>query len=126
MLYSSLCFSRVLESALMKKPPSLKGRSDPVFDLLVRPPHKHRLADYLALLRESLSAPQAAPALRLPGYAAYMAALDAQLGRVLSGEITPEAALAAAATDWDRITDRLGRASQRRHYREAMGLGAAP
>lgn len=83
-------------------------------------------ADYLALLRESLSAPQAAPALRLPGYAAYMAALDAQLGRVLSGEITPEAALAAAATDWDRITDRLGRASQRRHYREAMGLGAAP
>lgn len=35
----------------MKKPPPLKGRSDPVFDLLVRPPHKHRLADYLALLK---------------------------------------------------------------------------
>jgi Fic family protein len=35
----------------MKKPPALKGRADPVFDLLVRPPHKQRLADYLALLK---------------------------------------------------------------------------
>jgi len=36
---------------MMKKPPALKGRTDPVFDLLVRPPHKHRLEDYLALLK---------------------------------------------------------------------------
>lgn len=35
----------------MKKPPLLKGRSDPVFDLLMRAPHKQRLADYLALLK---------------------------------------------------------------------------
>nr|WP_315446076.1 Fic family protein [uncultured Pseudomonas sp.] len=35
----------------MKKPPALKGRTDRVFDLLVRPPHKQRLADYLALLK---------------------------------------------------------------------------
>lgn len=35
----------------MKKPPALKGRTDPVFDLLVRPPHKQRLADYLGLLK---------------------------------------------------------------------------
>lgn len=35
----------------MKKPPALKGRTDPVFDLLMRPPHKQRLADYLALLK---------------------------------------------------------------------------
>ncbi|WP_444464469.1 ABC transporter substrate-binding protein [Rhodobacter capsulatus] len=81
--------------------------------------------DYLSVLRESLSAPQTAPDLRLPGYPAYMAALDARIGRVLAGEITPEAALAEAAAEWDRITDRLGRASQRRHYREAMGLEAS-
>lgn len=35
----------------MKKPPVSKGRSDHVFDLLARPPHKQRLADYLALLK---------------------------------------------------------------------------
>lgn len=35
----------------MKKPPVLKGRADPVFELLMRAPHKQRLADYLALLK---------------------------------------------------------------------------
>ncbi|WP_160106789.1 Fic family protein [Pseudomonas izuensis] len=35
----------------MKKPPMLKGRSDPVFDLLTKSPHKERLSDYLALLK---------------------------------------------------------------------------
>lgn len=35
----------------MKKPPTLAGRTDPVFDLLARSPHKQRLADYLALLK---------------------------------------------------------------------------
>lgn len=34
----------------MKKPPILKGKSDPIFDLLARSPHKERLSDYLALL----------------------------------------------------------------------------
>lgn len=35
----------------MKKPPILRGRSDPVFDLLTKSPHKERLTDYLALLK---------------------------------------------------------------------------
>jgi Fic family protein len=35
----------------MKKPPILRGRSDPVFDLLGKSPHKERLSDYLALLK---------------------------------------------------------------------------
>ena len=35
----------------MKKPPKSSGRTDPVFDLLARSPHKERLADYLALLK---------------------------------------------------------------------------
>ncbi|SFC87951.1 extracellular solute-binding protein [Tropicimonas isoalkanivorans] len=81
---------------------------------------------YLSVLRESLSLPQTAPDLRLPGYPAYMAALDAQLGRVLAGEAPPDEALSAAAVAWDQITDRLGRASQLRNYREAMGLESDP
>ncbi|MCU1760597.1 Fic family protein [Pseudomonas sp. 14P_8.1_Bac3] len=35
----------------MKKPPMLEGRTDPVFDLLGKSPHKERLSEYLALLR---------------------------------------------------------------------------
>jgi fido (protein-threonine AMPylation protein) len=50
-LYSSLCFEESLSFPLMKKPPVSKGRTDPVFDLLVRTPHKQRLAEYLTLLK---------------------------------------------------------------------------
>jgi Fic family protein len=49
MLYSNLGFMR-FETASMRKPPLLKGRTDPVFDLLGQSPHKERLSDYLALL----------------------------------------------------------------------------
>jgi multiple sugar transport system substrate-binding protein len=79
---------------------------------------------YLSTLRESLGAPEIARDLRLPGYRAYIAALDAQLDRVMAGEVGPEEGLRAAARDWELITDRLGRDGQRRHYRAAMGLGA--
>ena len=41
MLYSRLGFTS-FETAPMKKPPMLKGRSDPVFDLLTKSPHKER------------------------------------------------------------------------------------
>jgi multiple sugar transport system substrate-binding protein len=77
---------------------------------------------YLAVLRESLSAERFAPDLRLPGWRAYIAALEDELDRVFAGEVTPARGLAAAAEAWDALTDRLGRASQGRHYREAMGL----
>ncbi|MCK8668161.1 Fic family protein [Pseudomonas azerbaijanoccidens] len=35
----------------MKNPPTLRGRSDPVFDRLGQSPNKERLSDYLALLK---------------------------------------------------------------------------
>lgn len=35
----------------MKKPPTLQGRFDPVFDRLGQSPHNQRLSDYLALLK---------------------------------------------------------------------------
>ncbi len=79
-------------------------------------------ADYLGVLRASLAAPQVARDLRLPGYRAYITALEDQLDRVMAGGATPEEGLRAAAAAWEALTDRLGRNSQRRHYREAMGL----
>ena len=79
---------------------------------------------YLGVLRASLDAPQIARDLRLPGWRAYIAALEDQLDRDFAGEATPRQGLGAAAAAWDALTDRLGRDSQRRHYREAMGLPA--
>ncbi|MDD7908343.1 extracellular solute-binding protein [Pseudovibrio exalbescens] len=78
--------------------------------------------DYLDVLRSSLDAPQLALELRIPGYRAYMQALDLQIERVLRSEATVQEALDLAAAQWDQITDRLGRDSQRRHYISAMGL----
>jgi multiple sugar transport system substrate-binding protein len=90
-------------------------------------PWNERLGDaqgmaYLAVLRASLSAPQVVQDLRLPGYRAYIAALEDQLDRAMVGDATPQEALRAAADTWETLTDRLGRNSQRRHYRRAMGL----
>jgi multiple sugar transport system substrate-binding protein len=79
-------------------------------------------AAYLGVLRESLSAPDLARDLRLPGYRAYVAALEDQLDRVTAGEVSPADGLHAAARSWEALTDRLGRNAQRRHYRQAMGL----
>jgi multiple sugar transport system substrate-binding protein len=79
-------------------------------------------ADYLDVLRTSLTSQQTVSDLRIPGYRAYIDALQRQLDRILAGEITPETGLQEAARDWEALTDRLGRNSQRRHYRQAMGL----
>ena len=46
-------------------------------------------AAYLGVLRASLSAPHLARDLRLPGYRAYVAALEDQLDRVMAGESLP-------------------------------------
>jgi multiple sugar transport system substrate-binding protein len=89
---------------------------------LAGPLGERQAADYLGVLRTSLAAPQVARDLRLPGYRAYITALEDQLDRVMAGSKTPEEGLSAAARVWDALTDRLGRDSQRRHYREAMGL----
>jgi multiple sugar transport system substrate-binding protein len=74
------------------------------------------------VLRTSLAAREMARDLRLPGYRTYMAALEDQLDRVMAGSASPAEGLSSAAKAWEAITDRLGRDSQRRHYRAAMGL----
>lgn len=71
---------------------------------------------------ETLSDGQVRPSLRLPGADAYLAALDAQVVRALAGEIGPEEALAAAAEEWEAITERIGRQQQLRAWRQAQGL----
>lgn len=82
--------------------------------------------DYLGVLRISLDSSALARDLRLPGYRAYIAALEDQLDLIFGGQISPAAGLSTAARHWENLTDRLGRNSQRGHYRLAMGLDSRP
>ena len=79
-------------------------------------------AAYLNVIRSSLESPDVVGDLRIPGFRAYAAAMDAAIEAALTNMATPGAALGEAAENWERITDRLGRQGQRRHYRRAMGL----
>ena len=61
-------------------------------------------------------------AIRIPGRAQYVAALDRAVTSVVDGDSTPIAALEAAAAEWDTITDSIGREPQQRAYMRSLGL----
>lgn len=60
------------------------------------------------------------PEIFIPGSAAYTDALDLHVQKALTGDETPEQALAAAATEWDAITDKLGRDQQIKLWNDAL------
>jgi multiple sugar transport system substrate-binding protein len=62
------------------------------------------------------------PYLRIPGAYSYWQALDVHLAEAVSGQLSPEAALKAAAVDFEEITLRLRRERQRRAYRVSLGF----
>jgi multiple sugar transport system substrate-binding protein len=78
--------------------------------------------DYLHAYFENFSNKLQFPYLRIPGAFSYWQALDVHLGEAVTGQLTPEAALKAAAVDFEEITLRLGRDRQRRAYRASLGL----
>ena len=59
---------------------------------------------------------------RIPGIEQYLAELETAVGKALSGEQTPTAALAAAADRWNEITEKLGRDEQRTAFNRHLGL----
>jgi multiple sugar transport system substrate-binding protein len=69
----------------------------------------------------------------LPGDAEYMRALSGNLWLAARGKITPEAAMAQTAAQWEKITDKFGRRQQIRYWKvfkkgfpgETSGLGAS-
>jgi multiple sugar transport system substrate-binding protein len=61
-------------------------------------------------------------ALRIPAADQYMAALDQAVFSALAGEQSPQAALEAAAREWQQITQQVGRELQRRAYQHSNGL----
>ena len=75
-------------------------------------------ADYLKGVEANMAV--GFPEIFIPGSAAYTDALDLQVQKALTGEATPEEALAAASADWDKITDKLGREQQVKLWNQAL------
>lgn len=78
------------------------------------------IRDYLGAYAESFGNPLQFPYLRIPGAFSYCQALDVHLAEAASGQLTPAAALRAAAIDFEEITLRMGRAKQRRSYQASL------
>jgi ABC-type glycerol-3-phosphate transport system substrate-binding protein len=81
------------------------------------------LADQYAMMTEAtLRREQWLGALRLPGRAEYLAALDEAVRSAVRGEKPPVEALLQAETQWKKITERLGVERQRAAYLHSLGL----
>ena len=61
-------------------------------------------------------------ALRMPGRAEYLAALDEAVAAAVGGKKAPLDALLQADKKWREITARLGLDRQRAAYRHSLGL----
>jgi len=70
----------------------------------------------------ALSHEQWLGALRIPGRAEYLAALDEAVAAALGDEKPPKEALLQADAKWRKVTERLGVESQRAAYRHGLGL----
>jgi hypothetical protein len=79
-------------------------------------------SSYAAAVADSLSAPRALAAVRIPGYPRYLAALDEAVRQAAGGQITPQVALEQAADRWRAITAELGLDAQRAAYQRSLGL----
>ena len=77
---------------------------------------------YGDLIEQTFDSPQWLFALRIPGRSEYLAALDEAVHDSLTNGTSPQKALREAADKWQAITDRLGKASQRRAYRTSLKL----
>jgi multiple sugar transport system substrate-binding protein len=77
---------------------------------------------YLNMIQQVLGHPNAVFQLRLPGYVQYQDALELAVSKALAGQATPQEALDEAATEWNTITDQIGRDQQKDLYRQSIGL----
>jgi ABC-type glycerol-3-phosphate transport system substrate-binding protein len=79
-------------------------------------------AQYALLTQQTLSREQAMFALRIPGRAEYLAALDEAVQQAVLGRQKPLDALRQVKLRWQEITSRLGLDRQREAYRRSLGL----
>jgi multiple sugar transport system substrate-binding protein len=77
---------------------------------------------YATTVNDALGHATYLAALRIPGRQEYWAALDSAVRAAVRGEKTTADALTAAAAEWRTITEKLGVDSQRKAYRQSLGL----
>jgi multiple sugar transport system substrate-binding protein len=77
---------------------------------------------YGKAILDILTDPYAVTDLRIPGGERYYQALDLRLAEVLAGKSTAQQACDALYDDWVKITDEYGKDSQKRYYKESLGL----
>ena len=78
--------------------------------------------EYLRSIQDSYNHPNRIMDLRIPGLGQYWGAAEAEWARAISGEVSAQEALDAAAARWDEITDSLDRERQTELYVASLGL----
>ena len=105
-----------------------------IYDFL-EPEGQAKIEDYTttgyneADIREFLDAyntmwfkyPLSIPYLRIAGAADYIESLDIHMSEALTGQASPQEALDRVASDWENITEELGREEQKALYWDAIG-----
>jgi multiple sugar transport system substrate-binding protein len=91
-------------------------------DWVEKPLPPEAAAQYATETQRALGRQQRLFAIRLPGHADYLAALDEAVHAAVRGEQSPEAALRQASARWEEITERLGRDAQGDAYLRSLGL----
>ena len=87
-----------------------------------RPVSARAAAEYAQQTAKTLSGQPRLFALRIPGRAEYLAALDTAVQEAVRARKPSQDALRDAAAAWNKVTDRLGRRSQQRAYWASLGL----
>jgi len=77
---------------------------------------------YLDTIKATIDHPNVQFDLRIPGAFRYFDALDLNLSRALSKEISAKEALDNVYREWDSISNELGREKQLNYYRASLGL----
>jgi multiple sugar transport system substrate-binding protein len=78
--------------------------------------------EYVQAYYNNYQNPLQLPFLRIPGTFEYWTSMDVRLSEAITGQATPEEALANAAQDFRDINDRLGVEQQLDIYRKSLGL----
>jgi multiple sugar transport system substrate-binding protein len=78
---------------------------------------------YLDEITESLSNTNVVYDITIPGAGEYYKVFDEFAYKAVSGELKPKQALDAAAAEWEKITDRLGRDKQIAFYKASLNIG---
>ncbi len=77
---------------------------------------------YLDEITKSLSNQNVVYDITIPGAGEYYKVFDEAAYKAVSGELKPRQALDAAAAEWEKITDRLGREKQIAYYKASLNV----